>query len=131
MVVALARRWLLRWLVPTAGRLKQLGQGVDVDLGHLQGLVLGQLLVVVEGRDNVAQLVEGVVQPVHPASLPRVGRQPPLLLYPVHLFAGRGALAAANQLVYHHPAFQLAQLFAHFHRPRALAAAADTAAPSH
>ena len=129
-VVALARCWWRRRLVSAAGGLKQLGQGVDVDLGHLQGLVLGQLLVVVEGRDNVAKLVEGVIQPVHPASLPGVGRQPPLLLHAVHLFAGRGALAAAAQLVYHHPAFQLAQLFPHFHRSRALAAA-TAAAPSH
>lgn len=106
------------------------GQSHDVAQRHLQGLVLGQLLVVIEGRDNIAKLVEGVIQPVHPASLPGVGRQPPLLLHPVHLFAGRGALAAAAQLVYHHPAFQLAQLFPHFYRSRALAAA-TAAAPSH
>lgn len=128
-VVAFARRWRWRWLLPAVGRLEKLGQGVDVDLGHLQGLVLGQLLVVVEGRDNVAQLVEGVVQPVHPAPLPGVGRQPPLLLHPVHLFAGRGTLAAAAQVFYHYPAFQLAQLFAHFHGARALVTAAAATSP--
>lgn len=73
-VVALARRWLLRWLVPTAGRLKQLGQGVDVDLGHLQGLVLGQLFILAPLGYHPAQAVEGRVETLHAAALARVGR---------------------------------------------------------
>lgn len=129
MVVIFAGGCWRRWLLSDTGSLQQLRQGVDVDLGHLQGLIFGQLLVVVEGRDNVAQLVEGVVQPVHPAPLPCVCCQSPLLLYPIHLFAGRGSLAAAAQLVYYNPALQLAQLFPHFHRPGALAEAAAAASP--
>lgn len=80
--------------LPPAGdrSLKQLGQGVDVNLRHLQSLVLGQLLVVVERRDDAPQLVERVVQPVHAPPLARVRGHAPLLLDPVDWLRGRSSL---------------------------------------
>lgn len=72
--------------------MEQLGQCVDVNLRHLQSLVFGKLLVVVERRDDAAQLVERVVEPVHAPPFARVGRHSPLLLDTVDWFAGRGPL---------------------------------------
>lgn len=73
--------------------LEQLSQSVDVNLRHLQRFVLGQLLVVVKRRDDAAQLVKRVVQPVHAPPLARVGSHAPLLLDPVDWFGGRGSLS--------------------------------------
>lgn len=73
--------------------LEQLGQSVDVNLRHLQSFILRQLFVVVERRDDAAQLVKRVVQPVHTPPLARVGSHAPLLLDPVDWFGGRGSLS--------------------------------------
>lgn len=59
---------------------QQLRQLRDVNLRHLEGVVLGQLLLVFQGRDDAAQLVESFVQPVHPPPLPGVGRDAPVPL---------------------------------------------------
>lgn len=59
---------------------QQLGQLGDVDLRHLQRVVLGQLLLVLQRRDDAPQLVEGLVQAVHPPALPGVGGHAPVPL---------------------------------------------------
>lgn len=59
--------------------MQQLVQRRDVRLRHLQRLVLGELAVVAEGGDDVAEPVERVVEAVHAASLPSVGGQAPSL----------------------------------------------------
>lgn len=59
--------------------LQQLVQRRDVRLRHLQRLVLGELAVVAEGGDDVTEAVEGVVEAIHAAALPRVGGQTPSL----------------------------------------------------
>ena len=53
-------------------------EGVDVGLGHLQGLKLGQLSVVAQVRHMLSQPLEGVVETVHPLPLPGIGGPPPL-----------------------------------------------------
>ena len=58
---------------------QELVEGGDVALGHLQGLVFGELLLAAETGQHGAQLVERVVQAEHAAPLARVGRQPALL----------------------------------------------------
>ena len=57
--------------------LRQLG---DVDLRHLEGVILGQLPLVFQGGDDAPQLVERLVQAVHPPPLPGVGRDAPVSL---------------------------------------------------
>lgn len=91
--------------------MEQLGQRVDVNLRHLQSLVFGKLLVVVERRDDAAQLVERVVEPVHASPFARVGCHSPLLLDAVDWFAGRGPLSLGRvRLEPADRAFQAAQV---------------------
>lgn len=52
-------------------------QGHDVAEGHLQSLILGQLLVLAPLRDDFTQPVEGCVQTLHPLPLPGVSSHPP------------------------------------------------------
>ena len=59
--------------------LEQLGQGSDVRLRHLKRLEFAQLSVAAQRGDDLSEPLKGVVQTVHPAALPRVGRQPTLL----------------------------------------------------
>lgn len=58
---------------------KEIVEGGDVALGHLQGLVFGELLLAAEAGQHGAQLVERVVQAEHAAPFARVRRQPALL----------------------------------------------------
>lgn len=74
------RRGLLRgWSGPRGMRraarrlLKELAEGGDVDLSHLERLGLGQLLVALQVRDDAPQTVEGDVEAEHPSPLPGVG----------------------------------------------------------
>ena len=57
--------------------LEQLGQLPDVLLRHLQGLVLGQLVVCPQAWQDPSQAVEALVQQIHPSSLASVCCQPP------------------------------------------------------
>lgn len=74
--------------------MEQLGQRVDINLRHLQSLIFGEFLVVVQSRNNAAQLVKRVVEAVHPPPLSGVGRDASLFLDPVYGFAGRGSLSS-------------------------------------
>ena len=56
-------------------------QRPDVGLCHLQRLKLGQLVVVAERWNDLAQFFKGVVEAVHPTTLTRVGGQPSLAQY--------------------------------------------------
>lgn len=53
-------------------QLKQLSQGSNVRLCHLESFVLAQLPVVAQVGDVLPQAVEGVVEAVHPLPLPSV-----------------------------------------------------------
>uniref|UniRef100_A0A3B3BQZ0 IRS-type PTB domain-containing protein n=1 Tax=Oryzias melastigma TaxID=30732 RepID=A0A3B3BQZ0_ORYME len=59
---------------------QQLRQLRDVNLRHLQGVILGQLFLVFQRWNDAPQLVEGFVQAVHPPPLPRVCRHAPVSL---------------------------------------------------
>ena len=59
--------------------LEQFGQGSDVRLRHLQRFEFGEFAIAAQRRDHFPQSFEGVVEAVHAPSLPRVGRQSPLL----------------------------------------------------
>lgn len=63
--------------------LQQLSQGADVNLGHLQSLRFGQLLLALQVRDDAPQPVERHVQSEHPSPLPGVGGQAPPPLRPL------------------------------------------------
>lgn len=57
---------------------QQIVQRCDVSLCHLKSLVLGQLSILPQLRQERPQPIERLVQILHPASLPRIGGQPPL-----------------------------------------------------
>ena len=59
---------------------QELRQLSDVDLRHLEGVILGQLPLVFQGGDDAPQLVERLVQAVHPPPLPGVGCDAPVSL---------------------------------------------------
>ena len=71
-------------------RSKHTAEVLDVKVGHLQGLHLGQFLALLpsllQPRHHGPQSLEGVVESVHPLALPGVGVSPPLL------HPGRGQL---------------------------------------
>lgn len=52
-------------------------EGHDVAEGHLQSLVLGQLLILAPLGDHFTETVKGCVQPLHPLPLTGVGCHPP------------------------------------------------------
>ena len=56
--------------------LEEAGQLGNVRLGHLQRLVLGELVLGAQPRQHVPQPVKAPVQQVHPPPFPRIGRQP-------------------------------------------------------
>lgn len=58
--------------------MQEFGEGSDVRLRHLQRLELGELLVAADGGNDLPKAVEGLVQTVHPATLPSIRCQPPL-----------------------------------------------------
>ena len=58
--------------------MEDVSEGVDVGLGHLKGLELGQLSVVAQVGHMLSQPLEGVVETVHPLPLPGIGSPPPL-----------------------------------------------------
>ena len=69
----------IHWIVSVlqGDLLEQLGQLPDVLLRHLQGLVLGQLVVCPQAWQDPSQAVEALVQQIHPSSLASVCCQPP------------------------------------------------------
>jgi len=68
---------------------QQISESGDVGLGHLEGLVLGQLAVVSQAGKVLAESVEGLVEVLHTATFAGIGRQAAL---PLH--HGRNLLAA-------------------------------------
>ena len=58
---------------------EEFGQGTDICLSHLKRFELGEFAIGAQRRDDLAQPFERVVEAVHAAALPSVGRQPPLL----------------------------------------------------
>lgn len=62
------------WLVVSG---QQRDQIPDVCLRHLQSFVFGQSPIVAEWWNHISQLVEGIVQAVHPPPFPSIGGQSP------------------------------------------------------
>lgn len=78
--------------------MEKLGEGVDVNLRHLQSFILRELLVVVKRWDDAAQLIKRMVEPVHSPSLTRVGGHSPLPLNPIDRLVGGGSLSHGGLL---------------------------------
>lgn len=69
--------------------LKKLAEGCDVTLSHLKRLVFGELAVVTQCRNDVAEPVEGAVEVVHAPAFTGVGGQSSLLHHLRCDFLGR------------------------------------------
>lgn len=79
----------------SARGLDELGQRRDVGLRHLQGVVLRELLIVAQLREDGPKTVEGLVEVVHPAALAGVGGEAALLPHAVRHLAARPLLPGA------------------------------------
>ena len=77
---------------------EQLGQLPYVLLRHLQGLVLGKLVVRTQPREHPPQPIKTLVQQIHSSTLTSICCQPPLLHHRV-----RDALVAGAHLAHFAP----------------------------
>ena len=80
---------------------EELGQLPDVLLRHLQGLILGQLVIRPQPWQDPSQAIKALVQQIHSSTLPSICCQPPFLHHRI-----RDALVVADAHLAHLAAVQ-------------------------
>ena len=80
---------------------EELGQLPDVLLRHLQGLILGQLVIRPQPWQDPSQAIKALVQQIHSSTLPSICCQPPFLHHRI-----RDALVVADAHLAHLAALQ-------------------------